>query len=232
MRRRGRARSRSTRPARTRQTCNILYPREAAEAVGGFDESIPQRGGEDLDLAARVRERGAPVRRRARRAHLPRGGHLLAAGRGAVQQALGDAAAACSSATRSCASSSSTASSGSGGTRSCRGRSRASRCTGASRCSPCSRFPTCCTRCPTAAPIRWAGCGPRPSWQGGRWWTPRRCGRWRRAASATGPIDAVSDRAAGRPAQPVLFPGGAAGLRAAIRELAGGLVAERGNSPA
>ncbi|HKR98456.1 MAG TPA: glycosyltransferase family A protein [Candidatus Dormibacteraeota bacterium] len=40
------------------QTCNILYPRAALEAVGGFDESI-RTAGEDLDLAARVRARGA-----------------------------------------------------------------------------------------------------------------------------------------------------------------------------
>ncbi len=41
------------------QTCNILYPRARLEEVGGFDESI-RSAGEDLDLAARVRERGAP----------------------------------------------------------------------------------------------------------------------------------------------------------------------------
>jgi glycosyltransferase involved in cell wall biosynthesis len=40
------------------QTCNILYPRAALEAVGGFDESI-RTAGEDLDLAARVRATGA-----------------------------------------------------------------------------------------------------------------------------------------------------------------------------
>jgi glycosyltransferase involved in cell wall biosynthesis len=40
------------------QTCNILYPRDALEAVGGFDESI-RTAGEDLDLAARVRASGA-----------------------------------------------------------------------------------------------------------------------------------------------------------------------------
>ena len=40
------------------QTCNILYPRAALESVGGFDESI-RTAGEDLDLAARVREAGA-----------------------------------------------------------------------------------------------------------------------------------------------------------------------------
>jgi GT2 family glycosyltransferase len=40
------------------QACNILYPRAALEAVGGFDESI-RTAGEDLDLAARVRKNGA-----------------------------------------------------------------------------------------------------------------------------------------------------------------------------
>jgi len=42
------------------QTCNILYPREALEAVDGFDESFPYPAGEDLDLAARLWERGTP----------------------------------------------------------------------------------------------------------------------------------------------------------------------------
>jgi GT2 family glycosyltransferase len=40
------------------QSCNILYPRATLEAVGGFDESI-RTAGEDLDLAARARARGA-----------------------------------------------------------------------------------------------------------------------------------------------------------------------------
>src|SRR4051812_15490915 len=40
------------------QSCNILCPRAALEAVGGFDESI-RTAGEDLDLAARVRSLGA-----------------------------------------------------------------------------------------------------------------------------------------------------------------------------
>jgi GT2 family glycosyltransferase len=40
------------------QACNILYPRASLEAAGGFDESI-RTAGEDLDLAARVRARGA-----------------------------------------------------------------------------------------------------------------------------------------------------------------------------
>ena len=41
------------------QTCNILYPRARLEEVGGFDESI-ETAGEDLDLAARLWERGVP----------------------------------------------------------------------------------------------------------------------------------------------------------------------------
>ena len=35
------------------QTCNIVYPREALERVGGFDEQIPTAG-DDMDLAARA----------------------------------------------------------------------------------------------------------------------------------------------------------------------------------
>ena len=42
------------------QTCNIAYPREWLEAVGGFDESFPQAVGEDTDLALRARAAGAP----------------------------------------------------------------------------------------------------------------------------------------------------------------------------
>jgi len=41
------------------QTCNILYPRELLERVGGFDESFPQAVGEDTDLALRARATGA-----------------------------------------------------------------------------------------------------------------------------------------------------------------------------
>jgi hypothetical protein len=40
-------------------TCNIFYTREALEAVGGFDETFSAHGGEDIDLARRVQERGA-----------------------------------------------------------------------------------------------------------------------------------------------------------------------------
>ena len=42
------------------QTCNILYPRAALDAVGGFDEDFTG-GGEDTDLAARVRRDGADL---------------------------------------------------------------------------------------------------------------------------------------------------------------------------
>ena len=45
-------------PGEFAQTCNIAYPRETLEEVGGFDESLA-RAGEDLDLALRARERGA-----------------------------------------------------------------------------------------------------------------------------------------------------------------------------
>lgn len=41
------------------QTCNILYPREVLERVGGFDETFPQAVGEDTDLALRARAAGA-----------------------------------------------------------------------------------------------------------------------------------------------------------------------------
>ncbi len=42
------------------QTCNILYPRAELELANGFDESFPYPAGEDLDLAARLWERGVP----------------------------------------------------------------------------------------------------------------------------------------------------------------------------
>ena len=42
------------------QTCNILYPRELLERLGGFDtEAYPELGGEDTDLAWRAIESGA-----------------------------------------------------------------------------------------------------------------------------------------------------------------------------
>lgn len=43
------------------QTCNILYPRELLERLGGFDEALPAPAGEDTDLALRALELGASV---------------------------------------------------------------------------------------------------------------------------------------------------------------------------
>ena len=41
------------------ETCNIAYPREVLERLGGFDEAgLPAIGGEDTDLAWRAREAG------------------------------------------------------------------------------------------------------------------------------------------------------------------------------
>ena len=43
------------------ETCNIVYPREVLEALGGFDEErVPLVYGEDVDLAWRARELGVP----------------------------------------------------------------------------------------------------------------------------------------------------------------------------
>jgi GT2 family glycosyltransferase len=42
------------------QTCNIVYPRELLERVGGFVEDPPLEAGEDTDLAMRARAAGAP----------------------------------------------------------------------------------------------------------------------------------------------------------------------------
>jgi Glycosyltransferase like family 2 len=44
-------------PGRFAQTCNILYPRELLERLGGFDEGAVV--GEDIDLWLRAREAGA-----------------------------------------------------------------------------------------------------------------------------------------------------------------------------
>jgi GT2 family glycosyltransferase len=41
------------------QTCNIAYPRELLERLGGFDASLPVASGEDTDLAARALASGA-----------------------------------------------------------------------------------------------------------------------------------------------------------------------------
>jgi glycosyltransferase involved in cell wall biosynthesis len=43
------------------QACNVLYPKELLERVGGFDEAEPLQSGEDTDLALRAQEAGAPV---------------------------------------------------------------------------------------------------------------------------------------------------------------------------
>ncbi|MDQ6749229.1 MAG: glycosyltransferase family 2 protein [Actinomycetota bacterium] len=43
------------------QTCNILYPRGLLEALGGFDERLPEAAGEDTDLGVRASERGASL---------------------------------------------------------------------------------------------------------------------------------------------------------------------------
>jgi GT2 family glycosyltransferase len=47
-------------PSPWAQTCNIAYPRELLERVGGFDETFPLAAGEDTDLAIRACETGAP----------------------------------------------------------------------------------------------------------------------------------------------------------------------------
>jgi GT2 family glycosyltransferase len=41
------------------QTCNILYPRDVLERIGGLDETFPYPAGEDWDLAVRGRNAGA-----------------------------------------------------------------------------------------------------------------------------------------------------------------------------
>jgi glycosyltransferase involved in cell wall biosynthesis len=41
------------------ETCNIVYPRELLEALGGFDESFPEPLGEDTDLGWRALAAGA-----------------------------------------------------------------------------------------------------------------------------------------------------------------------------
>jgi glycosyltransferase involved in cell wall biosynthesis len=43
------------------QTCNIAYPRDLLERLGGFDEAMPAPAGEDTDLALRARAAGAEV---------------------------------------------------------------------------------------------------------------------------------------------------------------------------
>jgi GT2 family glycosyltransferase len=43
------------------QTCNIVYPRELLERLGGFDEAFEAPVGEDTDLGLRAIAQGAPV---------------------------------------------------------------------------------------------------------------------------------------------------------------------------
>ena len=43
-------------------TCNIAYPRELLERLGGFDEDFPTSWGEDTDLGFRAAAEGAEVR--------------------------------------------------------------------------------------------------------------------------------------------------------------------------
>lgn len=43
------------------QTCNIFYPRELLEQLGGFDETFTMPGGEDTDLAWRAITGGTPT---------------------------------------------------------------------------------------------------------------------------------------------------------------------------
>lgn len=45
-------------PSPWAETCNIVYPREVLEAVGGFDEALPVASGEDTDLALRAQAAG------------------------------------------------------------------------------------------------------------------------------------------------------------------------------
>lgn len=47
-------------PVTWAQTCNIAYPRDALEAVDGFDDTLPEAAGEDTDLALRARATGVP----------------------------------------------------------------------------------------------------------------------------------------------------------------------------
>jgi glycosyltransferase involved in cell wall biosynthesis len=45
-------------PSPWAQTTNIVYPRQVLERVGGFDERLPDGGGEDTDRALRARAAG------------------------------------------------------------------------------------------------------------------------------------------------------------------------------
>jgi GT2 family glycosyltransferase len=46
-------------PSPHAQTCNILYPRDLLERLGGFEERLPVAAGEDTDLAWRALDAGA-----------------------------------------------------------------------------------------------------------------------------------------------------------------------------
>jgi GT2 family glycosyltransferase len=46
-------------PVPQAQTCNILYPRDTLERIGGFEETFPYPAGEDWDLAVRAVKAGA-----------------------------------------------------------------------------------------------------------------------------------------------------------------------------
>jgi GT2 family glycosyltransferase len=46
-------------PSALAQTCNITYPRELLERLGGFDETLPEAAGEDTDLRFRALAAGA-----------------------------------------------------------------------------------------------------------------------------------------------------------------------------
>jgi GT2 family glycosyltransferase len=46
-------------PTEWGQTCNIAYPRELLERLGGFDETLPVAAGEDADLLQRALAAGA-----------------------------------------------------------------------------------------------------------------------------------------------------------------------------
>lgn len=46
-------------PSPYAQTCNILYPRELLEQLGGFEERLPVAAGEDTDLAWRALDLGS-----------------------------------------------------------------------------------------------------------------------------------------------------------------------------
>jgi GT2 family glycosyltransferase len=52
---------RITEPGPWFQTCNIAYPRELLERLGGFDERFTEAAGEDVDLGWRAAGAGAPL---------------------------------------------------------------------------------------------------------------------------------------------------------------------------